>query len=100
MSKSNTTRALGLAVLLLLAIAVQPTEANGWRRLVDSIVPESFREFFGGSPPEPTEAARRMLSEADILKLEEPKEGHLAAVSLMLNSKYHKYLPWLLLCMG
>lgn len=82
MRKSNSARALGLAVLLLLAIAVQPAEANGWRRFVDSFVPESIREFFGGSPPEPAEEARRMLSEAEILRLEEPTEGHLAAVSV------------------
>lgn len=80
MSKLGASRAAGLAVLLLLlAVAVQPAEANAWRRFVDSFVPESIRGFFGGSPPEPSEVALRELSEADILRLEEPHEGSVAA---------------------
>lgn len=56
---------------------------NGWQRFVDFIVPEQFREFFGGSPAEPTEQAMKILSEADILELERPLDGTVEAVSCL-----------------
>lgn len=70
-----------LAVCLLLAALATPPAAadTPFQQLLDVIIPDSIQEFLGLSPPPPPEVGQRILSEAEILELEKPQEGFVAA---------------------